>query len=389
MSITLIGHNTASLIGICIVLLLASATLSAQAPPSGDAFISANNPNSNYGGNVSLAVQSGGGGLTLIRFNLASIPNGVTAGMLNNAMLRLYVSGFTTAGTFDVYLVTSSWSENSVTNASAPLLGKLVASNISVPASAKNNFIEVDVSSALSAWLSGTTNYGLELVPSSGSSISVTFTSKEAASVSHEPALLYSFNGPPGAQGLPGIQGIQGPQGQQGPPGPTGATGQQGQQGIPGPQGPQGFQGPPGVDGGQGPQGPAGPPGSGSAAEMVISAFMKGDLGENPTGAFLVLERGIVITHVSANIMPFGEGNGCSQPAKVEILGVPTGQYDLNLDNLDPTTGVQAVFWDSGSISIPVNAGETLFVQGRAASGCGFLEHSPSDVFVSVQYVMQ
>lgn len=211
----------------------------AQAPPAQDTFVSVANPTSNYGSNTSLAVQSGTN--TLISFNLSSIPSGVTAAMLNKATLRLFVSGLNHSGSFDVYLVNGSWGENSVTYGSAPALGALVAPGIAV--GTKTNFIEADVTPALSAWIGGTPNYGLALVPSSGSAISVAFTSKEAPSISHEPGLLYSFNGPPGATGPQGPQGVQGPQGIQGITGPQGATGPQGIQGIPGIQGLPGAAG--------------------------------------------------------------------------------------------------------------------------------------------------
>ena len=174
----------------------------AQAPPSGDTFVSANKSTTNYGGNASLVVQASGGGNTFIQFNLASIPSNVAASQLNKATLRLFVSGLTTAGNFDVYLINGTWSENTVTYSSAPPLGALVNSAVSVPASAKNGFLEIDVTSALGNWLTTPSqNYGIALVPSSSSSISVTFDSKEAINTSHEPQLIYSFNGPQGPPG--------------------------------------------------------------------------------------------------------------------------------------------------------------------------------------------
>jgi hypothetical protein len=220
--------------------------LLAQAPPSQDTFVSASKSSSNYGSNASLVVQAGGGGNTFVQFNLASLPTGVNVGQLNNAKLQLFVSGLTTAGTFDVYLINGKWGENTVTYGTAPQLGALVVSGINVASSAKNTFIEVDVTSALQQWISGgQPNFGLALVPSPLSQISVTFDSKEDSFLSHEPALLYSFNGVAGPQGPAGPVGASGPQGTQGP------TGLQGIQGIPG----TGLTGPQGAPG---PQGPAG-----------------------------------------------------------------------------------------------------------------------------------
>ena len=203
----------------------------AQAPPTQDTFLASSKPNTNYGTNASLALQSGT--TTLVQFDLASLPNGVSASQLNKATLRLFVSGLTNAGSFDVFLVNGGWNEGAATYSNRPTSGGAIASGVSIGASARNSFITVDITSALSAWLSGSQpNNGIAIVPSLSSPISVTFDSKEATNTSHEPQLLYSFNGPAGSQGP---QGIQGPQGFQGPPGIDGA------QGPPGPQGPAGF----------------------------------------------------------------------------------------------------------------------------------------------------
>jgi hypothetical protein len=188
--------------------LTACSMLYAQAPPSGDTFVSANKASTNYGFNSSLVVQASGGGNTLVQFNLSSLPNGVTASQLNKATLRLFVSGLTDSGTSDVYLINGAWNENTVTYSNAPPLGTLVKSAASVPASAKENFVEVDITSALETWLTTPSqNYDIALVPSPLSSISASFNSKEATDTAHEPQLIYSFNGPVGPQGPAGPAG--------------------------------------------------------------------------------------------------------------------------------------------------------------------------------------
>src|SRR5437588_702530 len=136
-----------------LLVLTVALPLLAQAPPTQDTFVSASKSSTNYGGNASLVVQAGGGGNTFVQFNLSSLPTGVNAGQLNNAKLRLFVSGFTTAGAFDIYLINGKWSENTVTYASAPPLGSLLVSGFNVPSSAKNTFIEVDVTAALQQWI--------------------------------------------------------------------------------------------------------------------------------------------------------------------------------------------------------------------------------------------
>ncbi|MDT8069819.1 MAG: DNRLRE domain-containing protein [Terriglobia bacterium] len=215
---------------------LSSVVVLAQAPPAADSFVSVAKNKANYGGNSSLVVQAGGGGTAFVRFDLSSLPSGVDPGQLNKSTLRLFVSGVTGTGTFDVYLIDGAWDENTITFNNTPPLGSSVALNVPVSAGAYNNFIEVDVTPALKAWLDGTQqNYGLALVPSPLSSISVAFDSKEATNTSHEPQLINSFNGPAGPQGPAGPTGAQGPAGPQGP------------QGLQGPIGPVGPQGPSGI----------------------------------------------------------------------------------------------------------------------------------------------
>jgi len=336
---------------VVILLLCNAAITAAQAPPSQDSFISPAKPSTNYGANSSLAVQAGGGS-TLLQFNLSALPGGVTVSQLNKATLRLFVTGFTTAGNFDVYLVNSSWSENSITYNSAPALGALVMSGAPVSSTAKNNFIQIDVTSALQQWMSGTPNYGLILVPSPLSQISVTFDSKEDSTLSHEPELLYSFNGPAGAVGPAGPTGATGPigpLGPVGPQGPQGAAGPQGQQGVQGLIGPVGAQGPQGVQGVPGIQGLPGIPGP------------QGLGGLNGSAGFAYL------------------------PGGSQLFGVPPtpGQYSFTVPA--GITRIQADLYGAGAagggvggggggaytrVYLPVNPGDTLYLNiGHGGSG--------------------
>jgi hypothetical protein len=344
---------------------------SAQIPATDDSYTASSSPASNYGTQSSVNVI-GPGVNGFIRFDLTALPTGLTSSYISKATLRLNINGVTTSGTFDVYLVTKSWTEGAISYNNSPTLGTKVASVVMITTS-KRNFIDVDVTPAVQAWLSSPNpapNYGIALVPSSGSSISVSFDSKENTSTSHDPELYVALisAGPQGPQGAQGIQG---------PPGQTGSTGPQGAQGIQGQPGPQGIQGPPGVDGAQG------PPGQGATAEMVLSAYLPGDLASSPFGAYIPIERGIVITRISGVPLKGDAGNGCSKPASV-LFNIFKQSTIYSFDVAAP-----GPVWDSGSISVPVNAGQALVIFGIGASGCGFLEHSPSDVFVSVQYVMQ
>jgi YVTN family beta-propeller protein len=198
---------------------------------------------------------------TYIQFSLAPLPAGLTSSNVSIATMKLFVGSVTTAGTFDVDLVTSTWNEKTITYNTAPTLGAKVSSALAITASSVGNYIIIDVTSAMQAWLSGTSNFGLALVPTSGSAINVAFDSKENGTTSHDGQIeveVVSFGpqGPPGAPGPPGATGSQGPAGATGAPGqqgPAGATGPQGPAGAPGPQGPAG---PAGAAGAPGPPGP-------------------------------------------------------------------------------------------------------------------------------------
>ncbi len=213
----------------------------AQLPPSQDTFVSVSKSSTNYGSNSSLAVQSKSNASTFVQFDLSSLPVGITASEINKATLRLFVSGITAAGTMDVYQLGGNWTENAVTYSNAPPLGPLVAQAVNIPASALNTFISIDVTTALQGWVANpSSNFGIALVASPLSGISVAFDSKEATNTSHEPELLL---GTIGAQGPAGPAGPAGPQGPMGATGPAGPTGPVGPAGPAGPAGPGGFNG--------------------------------------------------------------------------------------------------------------------------------------------------
>ena len=240
------------------ILLVATTFAAAQIPATDDGYTASSSANGNFG-NQSMLTVVWPGVNSYIRFDLTALPSGLNSSNMSKATLRLNINGVTSAGTFDVYLVTGSWTEGALTFTNAPTLGAKVATGISV-ALPKRNFIDVDVTSAVQAWLSSPTpspNYGIALVPGSGSSISVAFDSKENTSTSHDPELYVALVSA-GPQGSQGIQGVPGPPGPQGATGATGAAGAQGATGATGAQGAQGATGAMGATGALGSQGPQG-----------------------------------------------------------------------------------------------------------------------------------
>jgi len=170
--------------------LLASTVAHAQITPLGDSFTNTADPSTNYG-SATLVEVDGATATAYIQFNLASIPSGAT---VSQATLKLYVNSVTTAGSFNVDYVNGAWAENTIDASNAPALGATIASNVNVTTADKNQYILVNVTSAVQAWLSGSeTNNGLALV--ANSTFDATFDSKENTTTSHPPELDVAYAG--------------------------------------------------------------------------------------------------------------------------------------------------------------------------------------------------
>jgi len=174
----------------CLVALFAVAVSQAQITPSADAFTNSNQPNTKYGAAPLLDVD-GASHITYIQFNLASIP---TTASVSQATLKLYVNSVAAAGSFNVDYVNSSWSEGTIDASNAPPVGATIASDVSITTADKNQYILVNVTPAVQAWLNGSeTNNGIALV--ANSSFNATFDSKENTATSHPAELDIAFAG--------------------------------------------------------------------------------------------------------------------------------------------------------------------------------------------------
>jgi len=184
--------------GAALTFLLLASVAVAQITPSDDSYVLSSSPSTNFGTKNTLLVESSGA-TTFLRFNLSSIPPSVNGSMVAKATLKIYVSTVPTAGSFNVDMVTSSWAEGSVTANSAPTIGSAIASAIPVASADKNQYVLVDVTTAVVQWLNGTANDGLALVPDG--SVSFAFNSKETTTTSHPSELDIILTGPQGPPG--------------------------------------------------------------------------------------------------------------------------------------------------------------------------------------------
>lgn len=178
-----------------LILLLALLSLSAygQVTPSADAYTNTASPTMNFGTKPVLDVESASQ-TTYIQFDLSSIPAGYTSANVAKASLKLYVNAVTTAGSFNVNFVNGAWSEKTITANLAPAMGATIAGSVPLTASNVHDFIIIDVTSAVGAWLDGSqANDGIALV--ANSPLNASFDSKENTTNSQTAELDVVFAG--------------------------------------------------------------------------------------------------------------------------------------------------------------------------------------------------
>ena len=146
---------------------------------------------SNYGAGPDLRVFKGNGriGRAFLKFSLDTLPPGTGAADIAQARMRLWVNGNTTAvGSITLKPVTSAWDEYELTGRSAENL-KLGSPELTdLPINSMNNFVSIDVTRWIKAWLEGTlVNEGIVIEPGSTTDfLDLWFDSKESDQTSHE-----------------------------------------------------------------------------------------------------------------------------------------------------------------------------------------------------------
>ena len=243
------SNSTRLFSSLLLLTLFAAIAASAQIAPAGDAYTNTADANTNYGAATVLDVKSATQ-TTYIQFNLSSIPESYTGANIAQATLKLYVNAVTTAGSFNVDYVNGTWAEGTIDADHAPALGPNIAASVPLTAADKNQYILINVTAAVQAWLNGAQpDDGIALV--ANSPLNASFDSKENTTTSHpaELDIVFTGAGPQGPQGAVGVAGPAGAQGLQGSIGAMGATGAQGPAGFMGAQGAQGAPGTAGTNG--------------------------------------------------------------------------------------------------------------------------------------------
>ena len=242
---------------------------------SGDASVNSAHASVNYGALSNLYV--GNGNTAFLQFDLKALPAGTTSAQVSRALLTVFVNRVNVAGAVTVSPVSVPWGEYSVTAATAPAMGGSLGS---FPAATPGQFISIDVTAQVQAWLTAAAqDTGFALASGAAN---VLFDSKENDETGHAARLDVTLvsqgpqgvQGPIGPVGAPGVAGPVGPAGVNGLPGPQGVQGPIGPAGVTGLTGPIGPQGIQGVAGATGPAGPTGAAGAGVVYRNVYNAAM-------------------------------------------------------------------------------------------------------------------
>ena len=184
------------LLALLLVTLGSLTTAYGQITPSQDAYTNSADLSTNYGTAVTLGVVNSATSIqtTYIQFDLSSIPAGYTSANIAKATLKLYVNAVTTAGNFNVDYVNGTWQEKKITASLAPALGGMIVASVPLTSSNVHDYVLIDVTSAVGAWLNGTqTNDGIALV--ANSPLSATIDSKESTTQSHPAELDVVYAG--------------------------------------------------------------------------------------------------------------------------------------------------------------------------------------------------
>ena len=135
------------------ILLAAGSARAQEVLLNADAQINSASPSTNYGAAQTLAVNSTTS--TILRYDLTDIlPTGVTSSQVSKARLIIFPDTVTTKGNFNVFALTSSFAENTVTYATRPTIGATPA--VTATISGAFEPIQIQLTSTVQGWLKDT-----------------------------------------------------------------------------------------------------------------------------------------------------------------------------------------------------------------------------------------
>ncbi len=145
---------------------------------------------SNYGSAMDLRIFKGNGrvGRTFLKFSLSTLPPGTTPSDVAHARLRFWVNGNSTiAGAISLTPVTAPWDEYGLKDNSTGSLSFGSSTLSDLPITSINNFVSIDVTDWVKAWIAGTlVNEGIKIEASASIAVlNLAFGSKESKQTSH------------------------------------------------------------------------------------------------------------------------------------------------------------------------------------------------------------
>src|SRR5437868_11977876 len=171
----------------------------AQLPVTDDSYVTSAQPTTNNGNSTSLVVQKASNGTALIRIDVSQLTGaGILPGQVSKAYLKVYATAVTGQGTFDLYKITSSCAEGTVTYNTTPSMTS-VTSGTTCPSGAQcigaaSKYFVFDITSLVQGWITApASNFGLALKPNA-TTISATLESKESTTTSHAPEVDVVLN---------------------------------------------------------------------------------------------------------------------------------------------------------------------------------------------------
>jgi hypothetical protein len=162
-----------------------------DAPLVGNASVGSGYPTRKFECLPNLAV--GEGNVTLVEFDLSTLPAGLSGPAILKATLTVFVNQVGKPGTLDVAPVQSAWSEPTVTHSTLPGIGLPIGSGVSV--NSADEYVSFDVTVQVQDWVAApNTNFGLALTSPSGL---LYIDSKESTATSHPAKLDVTIAGLP------------------------------------------------------------------------------------------------------------------------------------------------------------------------------------------------
>ena len=145
---------------------------------SRDSFTNEGRATRNYGSKTTMKVSSWNSRTAYLAADLSSL----AATSIIAASIAVTPQSVANAGQIDFHLIAENWNESTINAANAPQVDPVPVASLFVTEADAGRQLIVDLPGAVQSWVaSPNTNFGIALLPSGGSSVSLTLPSREGA----------------------------------------------------------------------------------------------------------------------------------------------------------------------------------------------------------------